>query len=91
MWVERTQKRYPKSWKYIKGVRRAIERHGERIKNISWDYAHKIGDLIVELAYRHKSVIILEDLEKLREKELSVARDSTRSSHCGSTAEYSSA
>jgi len=67
IWIEKIQKRYPKSWRFIKGVRKAIERHGKRIRNISWDYAHKLGDLVAELALKHNSVIILEDLEKLRE------------------------
>jgi putative transposase len=66
IWVERIQRRYPKSWRFIKGVRKAIKRHGERIKKISWDYAHKLGDLIAELALRYRSSIILEDLEKIR-------------------------
>jgi putative transposase len=67
IWIERIQGRYPRSWRYIKGVRRAIERHGKRIRSISWDYAHKLGDSIAELALRHRSLIVLEDLEKLRE------------------------
>jgi putative transposase len=67
IWIEKIQKRYPKSWRFIKDVRKAIERHGKRIKNISWDYAHKLGDLIAELALRYHSVVVLEDLEKLRE------------------------
>jgi len=67
IWIEKIQKRYPKSWRFIKGVRKAIEKHGERIKNISWDYAHKTGNTIAKLAFKHNSVIILEDLEKLRE------------------------
>jgi putative transposase len=67
IWVERIQRKYPKSWRFIKGVRRAIEKHGERIKNISWDYAHKTGNTIAKLAFKHRSIIILEDLEKLRE------------------------
>jgi putative transposase len=67
IWVERIQKRYPRSWRFIKSVKKAIDRHGERIRSISWDYAHKVGDLIAELALKHHSVIILEDLEKLRE------------------------
>jgi len=65
--IERIQKKYPKSWRFIKGVRKAIEKHGERIKNISWDYAHKTGNTIAKLAFKHRSIIILEDLEKLRE------------------------
>jgi putative transposase len=67
IWIERIQRRYPKSWRFIKGVRRAIERHGERIRNISWDYSHKIGDLIAILALKYQSLIILEDLDELRE------------------------
>jgi len=67
IWVERIQKRYPRSWRFIKGVRKAIDRHGERIESISWDYAHKVGDLVAELASKCSSAIILEDLEKLRE------------------------
>uniref|UniRef100_A0A7J2U5I0 Cas12f1-like TNB domain-containing protein n=1 Tax=Ignisphaera aggregans TaxID=334771 RepID=A0A7J2U5I0_9CREN len=67
IWVERVQRRYSKSWRFIKGVRKAIDRHGERIRSISWVYAHKVGDLVAELASKHSSAIILEDLEKLRE------------------------
>jgi putative transposase len=48
-------------------MRKAIERRGERMRSISWDYAHEIGNSIAELALRHRSLIILEDLEKLRE------------------------
>jgi len=67
IWIERVQKRYPKSWRFIKGVKRAIEKHGERIKNISWDYSHKVGDLIAELALRHRSIVVLENLGELRD------------------------
>ena len=67
IWIERIQRRYPKSWRFIKGVRGAIERHGERIRNISWDYSHKIGDLIAILALKYQSVVVLEDLDELRE------------------------
>jgi putative transposase len=67
IWIERTQGRYPRSWRFVKGVRRAIERHGERVRSISWGYAHKLGDSIAGLALKHHSIIVLEDLEKLRE------------------------
>ena len=67
IWVERVQRRYPRSWRFVKGVKKAIDRHGERIKSISWNYAHKVGDLVAELAFRHRSLITLKDLEKLRE------------------------
>jgi putative transposase len=55
------------SWRFVKGVSRAIDRHGKRIRSISWDYAHKLGDLVAELALRYHSIVVLEDLEKLRE------------------------
>ena len=67
IWVERIQKRYPRSWRFIKGVRKAIDRHGEKIRNISWVYAHRVGDLVAGLASKHSSIIVLEDLDKLRE------------------------
>jgi len=67
IWAERIQRRYPRSWRFIKGVRMAVERHGERIKDISWDYAHKAGDLIAGLALRYRSAVVLEDLNGLRE------------------------
>jgi putative transposase len=67
IWVERIQRRYPRSWRFIKGVRRAIERHGKRIKNISRDYSHKIGDLVARSTLKYRSEIILEDLDELRE------------------------
>jgi len=66
IWIGRIQKRYSKSCRFIKGVRKAIDRHGERIRNISWDYAHKLGDLIAELAYIYR-LVVLEDLDKLKE------------------------
>jgi putative transposase len=67
IWVERIQRRYPRSWRFIKGVKKAVDRHGEKIRNISWVYAHKVGDLVAELASKHSSIIALEDLDKLRE------------------------
>jgi putative transposase len=67
IWIERVQRRYSRSWRFVKGVKKAIDRHGERIRNITWDYAHKVGDLVAELASKHSSVIVLEDLENLRE------------------------
>ncbi|MEM0152755.1 MAG: RNA-guided endonuclease TnpB family protein [Ignisphaera sp.] len=66
IWIERIQRRYSRSWRFIRGVRRAIRRHGERIRSIAWDYAHKVGDNIAELAIEHISTIVLENLDKLR-------------------------
>jgi putative transposase len=65
IWIERIQKRYSKSCRFIKSVRKAIDRHGKRIRSISWNYAYKLGDLVAKLASRHYSIIVLEDLERL--------------------------
>ncbi|MEM1686699.1 MAG: RNA-guided endonuclease TnpB family protein [Ignisphaera sp.] len=66
IWIKRIQKRYPRSWRFIRGVKRAIRRHGDRIKNIAWDYVHKVGDRVAELANEHSSTIALENLSKLK-------------------------
>jgi putative transposase len=67
VWIERIQRRYFRSWRFVKGVRRAVKKHGERIENISWDYSHETSNLIADLALRHCSIIILEDLDELRD------------------------
>ncbi|MEM4848572.1 MAG: zinc ribbon domain-containing protein, partial [Ignisphaera sp.] len=66
IWIERIQRKYSKPWRFIRGIKRAIKKHGERIRSIAWDYAHKIGDSIAELASRYSSIIVLENLNKLR-------------------------
>jgi len=68
IWVERIQRRYSRSWRFIRGIRRAIRRHGERIRSIAWDYAHKIGDSIAELTSRYSSIVVLENLNHLRDR-----------------------
>ena len=67
IWVERIQKRYSRSWRFIKGVRRAIKRHGERARNIAFEYTNKLGNIVAELANRYTSVIVLENLKEVRE------------------------
>ncbi|MEM2076674.1 MAG: RNA-guided endonuclease TnpB family protein [Sulfolobales archaeon] len=66
IWIERIQRRYSRSWRFIRGVRRAIKRHGERIRSIAWDCAHKLGDRVAKIANEHSSAIVLEDLGNLR-------------------------
>ncbi|MEM4832069.1 MAG: IS200/IS605 family accessory protein TnpB-related protein, partial [Sulfolobales archaeon] len=66
IWIERIQRRYSKSWRFIRGVRRAIKRHSERIRCIAWDYAHKLGDRVAKIANEHSSTIVLENLGNLR-------------------------
>ncbi|MEM0285132.1 MAG: zinc ribbon domain-containing protein [Sulfolobales archaeon] len=68
IWIERIQSRYSRSWRFIRGVRRAIRRHGERIRSIAWDYAHKLGDRVAKIAGRCRAVVLLEDLNHLRDR-----------------------
>ncbi|MEM1645534.1 MAG: zinc ribbon domain-containing protein, partial [Ignisphaera sp.] len=62
------QRKYSKPWRFIRGIKRAIKKHGERIRSITWDYAHKIGDSIAELASRYSSTVVLENLNHLRSR-----------------------
>ncbi|MEM1678690.1 MAG: IS200/IS605 family accessory protein TnpB-related protein [Ignisphaera sp.] len=62
------QKRYSRSWRFARGVEKAIKKHGNRMRNIEWDYTHRIGDRVVEIAVEHTSTIVLENLDKLRDR-----------------------
>ncbi|MEM4814771.1 MAG: zinc ribbon domain-containing protein [Ignisphaera sp.] len=66
IWIERIQRRHSRSWRFARGVREAIKKHGDRMRNIEWDYTHKIGDRIAEIANEHHSTIVLENLDKLK-------------------------
>lgn len=48
IWIERIQKRNLRSWRFVRGVRESMRKHGERIRGVAWDYARKIGDRIAE-------------------------------------------
>jgi len=89
IWIERVQRRYSKSWRSIKGVREAIEKHGDRIRNIAWDYAHRIGNRIAEIANEHNSTIVLENLNKLKNN-VNRSSNFNKNYHYGSTGRYSS-
>ena len=52
IWVERIQRRYSKRWKYIKGIKEAIRRHGRRIRNIINNSCHKIAEEITDIALK---------------------------------------
>ncbi|MCD6095737.1 MAG: IS200/IS605 family accessory protein TnpB-related protein [Thermoprotei archaeon] len=66
IWIERIQKRYPKRWKYVKGIREAIRKHGRRMRNIINDSCHKIAEEITNMALKHRSLIVVENLKNLR-------------------------
>ncbi|MCC6015390.1 MAG: IS200/IS605 family accessory protein TnpB-related protein [Desulfurococcaceae archaeon] len=64
--AERLQRRYPKSWRFLKWVRRARSRWLRRARNILVDSAHYVSRRLVEVAREYNAVIVFEDLEKIR-------------------------
>ena len=67
IWIERIQKRYPKQWKCIKGIRESIRKHGRRARNIINDSYHKIADEIIDIAVKHRGMIVVENLKYVKE------------------------
>ena len=65
---EKIQRKYPKNWRYVKGVREAIRKHGMRTRNTLIDSCHYISRRLVEIAEEYNAMIVLEDLSKLRNK-----------------------
>ena len=66
--AEKIQKKYSKKWRYVKGIREAIRRHGWRARNILTDSCHYISKRLVEIAKEYGALIVLEDLNKLRSR-----------------------
>ncbi len=66
--IEKIQRRYPRSWRFIKGVRESIGKRGRRIRNIAFDYSFKLANKVAEIAHEHKSIVVLENLNKLRSR-----------------------
>ncbi len=66
--AERIQRKYPRRWRYVKGIREAIRKHGRRARNILLDSYHYISRRIIEIAKEYNSLIILENLDKLRSR-----------------------
>ena len=64
--AEKIQRKYSKKWRFVKGIRNAIRKHGRRARNILTDPYHYISRMIVEIAKEHNAIIVLEDLNKLR-------------------------
>jgi len=64
--AEKTQRKYPRKWRYVRRIREAIRKHGRRARNILTDSCHYISRRSVEIAKEYKALIVLEDLSKLR-------------------------
>jgi IS605 OrfB family transposase len=65
--IEKTQKKYPKKWLVVKGIRKAISKWWRRISRITDDFVKQTSKKIIRIA---KSLgydtIILEDLNGLK-------------------------
>jgi putative transposase len=66
--AEDLQKRYPKSWRFLRWVRRVRARWSSRARNILVDTAHRVSKRLVEVAREYNAVVVFEDLEKIRER-----------------------
>jgi len=64
--AEKLQGKYPKSWRFMKWARRVRARWLRRARNVLTDSSHYVAKKIVEMAGEYNAVIILEDLEKLK-------------------------
>jgi putative transposase len=65
--AEDLQRRYPKSWRFLKWARRARSKWLRRARNILVDTAHYVAKRIVGVAREHSALIVFEDLRRLRE------------------------
>ena len=65
--AERIQKRYPRSWRFIKRVKRVRARWLRRTRNILNDSAHYIAKRLVNVAKEYNAVIVFEDLREMQE------------------------
>ncbi|RLF22078.1 MAG: transposase [Thermoprotei archaeon] len=66
--VEKIQRKYSRRWRYVKGIREAIRKHSRRARNILLDSCHFISRKVAEIAKEYNAMIVLEDLNKLRER-----------------------
>jgi putative transposase len=65
--AEDLQRRYSKSWRFLKWVGRVRGRWLRRAKNILVDSAHKLSKRLAEIAKEYSALIVFEDLDKLKE------------------------
>jgi putative transposase len=65
--AEDLQKRFPRSWWFLKWVRRARGRWLNKARNILIDSAHRASKRLAEIAKEYNALIVFEDLDKLKE------------------------
>jgi len=61
------QKRFSRSWRFIKWVRRVRGRWLNKARNILMDSAHRASKRLAEIAREYRALIVFEDLDKLKE------------------------
>jgi len=66
--AENIMRRYSRKWRYVKGIREAIRRHGRRARNILVDSCHYVSRRIVDVAGEYNALIVLEDLNRLKKR-----------------------
>jgi putative transposase len=65
--AEDLQKRFSRSWWFLKWVGRVRGRWLNRARNILIDSAHGLSKRLMEIAKEYKALIVFEDLNKLKE------------------------
>jgi putative transposase len=65
--AEELQKRFSRSWWFLKWVRRARGRWLNKARSILIDSAHRLSKRLVEIAKEYSALIVFENLEKLKE------------------------
>jgi putative transposase len=66
--AEELQKRFSRSWWFLKWVRRVRGRWLNRARNILMDSAHRASKRLAEIAKEYNALIVFEDLDKLKRK-----------------------
>jgi putative transposase len=64
---EDLQKRFSRSWRFLKWAGRARARWLSKAKNILIDSAHRASKRLAEIAKEYSALIVFEDLDKLKE------------------------
>jgi putative transposase len=65
--AEDLQKRFSRSWRFLKWVGRVRGRWLNRARNILIDSAHRASKRLAEIAREYRALIVFEDLDKLKE------------------------
>jgi len=63
--AEAIQQRYPKKWRYVNGIKKAISRFGIRARNIIKDTVNQLAVQVVKIASQKNSALAVEDLKRL--------------------------